>query len=190
MMKVLSILATVLSLSLSSGLMAKQQKKAEFYQYELPGLSGKPIKMADYGGKVVMLVNTASHCGFTKQYKDLQQIFESYQGQGLVVVGVPSDSFNQEFKDDKEVAKFCEMNYGVRFPMARILPVKGKDAHPLFQHLTANSPGDSKEIAWNFEKFLIDHKGKVRYHFGSRVSPSSSEVKQAISTLLKEAKPS
>lgn len=189
-MKILSIAAALLGITLSAAALS-EQKNAEFYQFELPGLSGKPIKMADYKGKVVMVVNTASHCGFTKQYKDLQKIYESYQEQGLIVVGVPSDSFNQEFKDDKEVAKFCEMNFGVRFPMARILPVKGKEAHPLFQHLTAQSPNKSKrEVRWNFEKFLIDHKGQVRYHFGSRVSPSSKKVTQAISTLLKESKAS
>ncbi|MFW7377562.1 MAG: glutathione peroxidase [Oligoflexus sp.] len=170
---------------------ANNKNSNSIYQFDLPGLKGQKISLANYQGKVILIANTASHCGYTKQYKGLQGLHETYQDKGMVVIGVPSNSFKQEFKEEKEVAKFCEMNYGVKFQMAKILPVKGNDAHPLFQFLTAQSSSVQKasrqDVSWNFEKFLIDRKGQVRYRFNSKVDPNSPEMKKAVQKLLSES---
>lgn len=179
------------SATMAFGQKAQNSKtSSEFYRFELPGLTGQSIAMKDFAGKVVLVSNTASHCGYTKQYKGLQKLHETYHDKGLVVIGVPSNSFKQEFKDEKEVANFCEMNYGVKFKMAKILAVKGPDAHPVFRYLTENSSvgkqAAAKEIQWNFEKFLVDRKGQVRYRFASKTEPGSPEFIQAVKKLLSE----
>jgi len=149
-------------------------------------LDGKAHSLAEFKGKTLLIVNTASHCGYTGQFKGLQSLYEQYKQKGLVILGFPSQSFGQEFEKSDEAAKFCQRNYGVKFPMASLVEVTGKNKHPLFQALLENYQGPDKgEIAWNFEKFLLDSDGKVVQRFRSSVEPDSSDLKSAIEKALK-----
>ena len=129
-------------------------------------------------GKPMVIVNTASHCGFTKQFGGLEKLHQKYKDQGLVVLGFPSNSFNQEEKSEEGTARVCYKNYGVTFPMFEHVDVKGKEAHPLFAYLAKQTEAPS----WNFNKYLIDD-GNVQ-HFGSRVAPEGSELEEAIGEAL------
>jgi glutathione peroxidase len=133
-----------------------------------------------YAGKPLLIVNTASHCGFTPQFKSLQALHEKYQARGLVVLGFPSNDFNQEAKDEAETAEVCYMNYGVKFPMFSPLSVKGASANPIFKELArqTEAPG------WNFNKYLVKADGTVVKHFDSKVTPESAELTQAIESVL------
>lgn len=137
-----------------------------------------------YAGKPLLLVNTASHCGFTPQFKGLQAVYEKYQEQGLVVIGFPSDDFNQEAKDEAETADVCYINYGVKFTMLTESPVKGDHANPIFKELAKQTAAP----AWNFNKYLVKPDGTVVQHFNSRVKPDSPEMTQAIEKMLADAK--
>jgi glutathione peroxidase len=134
-------------------------------------------------GKVALIVNTASDCGYTPQFKGLETLYKKYKDDGLVIIGFPSDSFNQERADAKETAEVCYINYGVTFPMLAASPVKGKDANPVFQHLNAAL----EEPKWNFNKYLVDRSGKPVKHFGSHTEPDDKELTAAIEGLLKPA---
>jgi glutathione peroxidase len=159
--------------------------QGSIFDLKYKGLGGGEKSFTDFKGKVLMVVNTASHCGYTKQYTALQKIYETYKDKGLVVVGFPSTSFNQEFKDDGEVAKFCKVNFGVTFPMAGIVEVKGQNQSPVFQFLTHSGPKETQgEVDWNFEKFLVNREGKVVARFRSSVDPSSKSVTDALSKML------
>ena len=133
-----------------------------------------------HAGKALLIVNTASHCGFTPQFKGLEALHEKYKDQGLVVIGFPSDDFNQEAKDDKETAEVCYINYGVKFTMLAVLSVKGANANPVFRELArqTQAPG------WNFNKYLVKPDGTVLNYFDSRVTPESPQLDQAIVALL------
>jgi glutathione peroxidase len=131
-------------------------------------------------GKPVLVVNTASHCGFTKQFKGLEAVHQKYQEQGLVVVGFASDDFNQEAKNEEEAADICFVNFGVTFTMMAPTSVKGDTANPLFKELAAQS----SEPKWNFNKYLLDKNGKLVEHFGSTDAPDSKKVMGAIETVL------
>ena len=135
----------------------------------------------EYAGKPLLIVNTASHCGFTPQFKGLEALYQKYRGRGLVVVGFPSDDFKQEAKDEAETADICYINYGVTFTMLAPSAVTGKDANPVFQELDRRT----QEPTWNFNKYLVDANGKVVQHFDSRVRPDSAELQQAIEKLLR-----
>ncbi|HEX4896286.1 MAG TPA: glutathione peroxidase [Solimonas sp.] len=140
-----------------------------------------------HGGKVVLVVNTASKCGFTPQYEGLEALYKTYQAQGLVVLGFPSDQFmNQEYSSDEEIAKFCKLNYGVSFPMYRKSDVKGDDANPLFRDLKA-ATGEAP--SWNFNKYLISRDGQRVQHFGSRVKPDDPAFVAAIRAELTRKAP-
>ena len=132
-----------------------------------------------HAGKPLLIVNTASHCGFTPQFKGLQALHEKYKDRGLVVIGFPSDDFHQEAKDAAETADVCYINYGVKFTMVSASSVKGKDANPIFQELARQT----KEPSWNFNKYLISPDGKVE-HFGSMTSPESKSIQKAIEAVL------
>lgn len=152
---------------------------------EMRRLLGKPENLCQtYGGKVMVIVNVASHCGFTPQYEGLEAIYRQYKDQGLVVLGFPSGDFmDQEFEDEAKIAKFCKTNFGVSFPMFGKTSVKGENASPLFRTLsekTGEAPG------WNFNKYLVGRDGKVITHFGSRSKPQDKEMRRAIEAALKK----
>ena len=134
-----------------------------------------------YAGRPLLIVNTASHCGFTPQFKGLESLHEQYKGRGLVVIGFPSDDFNQEAKDESETAQVCYVNYGVTFTMLSPLPVTGAAANPVFRELARQS----HEPTWNFNKYLVKPDGTVARYFDSEVTPDSLELTQAIERLLK-----
>lgn len=155
-----------------------QKLSKNFYDYTVDGLTGNSINFADFKGKKVLVVNTASECGYTKQYEDLQKLHETYKDR-LVVVGFPANNFGgQEPGSDAEIASFCQKNFGVTFPMASKVSVKGEDTAPLFQFLTQKSLNGVKdsEIKWNFTKFLLDENGKLIDSFPSKVKPTDEEI--------------
>ena len=138
-------------------------------QHTFPRLQDeKPQSLCQYSGKVVLVVNTASYCGFTPQYKGLEALHARYQGRGLVVLGFPSNDFKQEKSSNKEIADFCENTFGVKFPMFGASSVRGASANPLYKQLAA-ATGESP--SWNFNKYLIGRDGKVIGHWGSRTTP-------------------
>jgi glutathione peroxidase len=148
------------------------------YDFKVEGLEGGTIDLSHYKGKKILIVNTASKCGFTPQYKDLEQLYEQYKDK-LVVIGFPANNFmRQEPGTNAEIKEFCEKNYGVTFPMAAKISVKGDDIHPLFRYLNdeAAKIGINNPVKWNFTKFLIDEKGKLVAVFPSKVRPMSEEV--------------
>jgi glutathione peroxidase len=150
-------------------------------------IGGEENLCQTYGGQVVLVVNTASKCGFTPQYEGLEALYQARKPQGFVVLGFPSDQFlGQEFDDEQEIATFCKVNYGVSFPLFRKSDVKGKDANPLFKDLTEAT---GKQPAWNFNKYLIGRDGRVIAHFGSRVKPDAAELTRAVDAALAEPVP-
>lgn len=158
------------------------------YDIEVQGIDGKPLSMADYAGKVLLIVNTASRCGFTPQYKGLEALHEEYADKGLSVLGFPCNQFgNQEPGNEEEIAQFCSLNFDVKFPLFAKVDVNGKNAHPLFQTLAAEAPGllGSKSIKWNFTKFLVGRDGQVRERFAPSTDPDS--LRESIETLLAES---
>lgn len=150
--------------------------------YQTRTLSGQPTDLCQYQGKVVLVVNTASYCGFTSQYEGLQVLYDTYKDRGLVVLGVPSNDFGaQEPGSNEQVKDFCERTYKVKFPMLEKSIVVGKDANPLHRKL-AEATGQTPK--WNFTKYLIDRHGNPVSAHGSRVTPLSDELKQAVERLL------
>ena len=151
-----------------------------FHELTVTGIDGEPIRMADFQGKYVLCVNVASKCGFTPQYKGLQALYEKYQDK-LVIIGFPSNQFlMQEPGSEEEIATFCEINYGVTFPLTEKIKVKGGGQHPVYAWLTQkkyNGVSDAK-VSWNFNKFLISPEGKWLAHFPSKVEPMSEEITQ------------
>lgn len=150
------------------------------YAFTFDGLTGGSIPLAAYKGKVVLVVNTASKCGFTPQYEGLQKLYDARKAQDFVIVGVPSGDFaGQELETSKEIAEFCKLNYGVTFPMATKQHVVGKEAHPFYKW-ALSSFGPSTEPKWNFHKILIGKDGEVVAAFGSRTAPDGPEIAAAI----------
>lgn len=146
------------------------------FDFAATGIDGKPVDLADYRGKVLLIVNTASKCGFTPQYKGLQKLFEQYRERGLLVLGFPCDQFgHQEPGNETEINSFCEMNFGVSFPLFAKIDVNGKEAHPLFAHLKTAAPGllGSESVKWNFTKFLVDREGRVVSRYAPATSPET-----------------
>lgn len=146
------------------------------HEFSAERLAGGSQSMADYAGKILLIVNTASHCGFTPQYADLEALYQRYREQGLVVLGFPCNQFgSQEPGDAEEIASFCQKNYGVSFPMFAKIDVNGNDAHPLYQYLKKAAPGllGSEGIKWNFTKFLVDRQGAVIGRYAPATTPES-----------------
>lgn len=143
-----------------------------FYDFKFTTLDGQEVKMSDFKGKKILIVNTASKCGFTKQYKDLEELHKTF-GDKLAIIGFPANNFGQqEPGSNAQIQEFCEQNYGVDFLMAEKVDVKGDQISPLFKYLTAQENPDFKgEIKWNFEKFLIDENGKLVHRFRSATNP-------------------
>lgn len=148
-----------------------------------------PPELSPYVGKVVLVVNTASRCGFTPQYEGLEALYRKWKSMGFVVLGFPSNDFGfQEPGSNEEIKKFCIKNYQVSFPLFPKSTVFGKDKTPLYRYLTTNAQ-PAGEVSWNFEKFLVGKNGKVLARFGSRVKPESPEIEKAIRTALIESQP-
>jgi len=152
--------------------------------FTFKAIAGNTIDFNEYKGKVVVVVNVASRCGFTNQYKDLQKIWTNYKEKGLVVIGVPSDNFRQEPGSNKEIKDFCETTFGIDFPITEKLNVIGKNAHPFFLWAKQNY-GSSAVPKWNFHKIIIGKNGKVAETFASVTSPSSSKFISVIKEELK-----
>ena len=179
---------TILALILATFLISTSgdERMENIYKYELNSIDGKNISLEEFKGDVLLIVNTASECGFTHQYGGLQKLFEDYSSEGLKVLGFPANNFGgQEPGSDEEIAQFCELNFGVNFPLFSKVSVKGDDIHPLFEELinTAN-PDFTGEIRWNFEKFLIDRNGNLLRRFRSNVAPDSNELINAVKSAL------
>ena len=156
------------------------------HDFSATSIDGIERQLVDYKGKVILVVNTASQCGFTGQYKGLEELYRTYADRGLVVLGFPCDQFgNQEPGDEEEIATFCERNFGVTFPLFSKIDVNGKDAHPLYQWLRSEKGGMvGSKIRWNFTKFLIDPEGKVVQRYGSTTTPD--QIADDIEALLPE----
>ena len=154
-----------------------------FYDLNIESISGEIINFGDFKDKVVLVVNTASYCGFTKQYEDLQDLWDKYNKKGLIVLGVPSNSFNQEKKKNSEVKEFCEVNFNITFPLSAITEVKGNNAHELFKW-ARNNHGNSAVPKWNFHKILINKEGKIEDTFSSFTKPLSNKIVNKIESIL------
>lgn len=155
------------------------------YDIEVKTIKAEPRRLKDYAGKTMLVVNVASHCGFTPQYKGLEALYQQYKDRGLVVLGFPCDQFgNQEPGDEAEIAQFCSLTYDVTFPMFSKVEVNGDGAHPLFRTLKKEAPGllGTEAIKWNFTKFLIGPDGKVLKRYGPRDEPASiaADIEKAL----------
>jgi glutathione peroxidase len=181
------LVLAALSISFTCAFAGDDQKKGSVppvLNFKMKSLAGQDVDLSQYQGKVLLMVNTASKCGYTPQYKDLEAVYKKYHEKGLEVLGFPADNFgHQEPGSDQQIAEFCEKNFGVTFPMFSKVSVKGDDQVPLFKYLTTNA-ADTGEIKWNFEKFLISRDGKIVHRFRSKVNPSSDEVSKAIEAEL------
>lgn len=157
------------------------------YDFEAQTINGQTVKLADYRGKVLLIVNTASKCGFTPQFEGLEALWKQYAERGLVVLGFPCNQFGaQDPGSHGEIASFCQLNYGVSFPMMAKVDVNGADAHPLYQWLVQQAPGvlGTRAIKWNFTKFLLGRNGQVIKRYGSIDSPKAvaKDIERALST--------
>ncbi|MBN2145431.1 MAG: glutathione peroxidase [Candidatus Aureabacteria bacterium] len=167
----------------------KNTPPASVYEFSVKNINGKEVKLADYQGQVLLIVNVASRCGFTPQYEGLEKLFKKYGPDGLVILGFPANNFLwQEPGTDEEIKQFCSLKYKVTFPMFSKISVKGKDQHPLYQFLTSKktNPDFSGGITWNFNKFLMDRKGRIAARFGSTDAPDHPKIAAAIEKALKE----
>jgi glutathione peroxidase len=157
------------------------------YDFTLSSIDGQPVSLGSYKGKVLMLVNVASRCGFTPQYAALESVYEKYKDRGLVIVGIPANNFGaQEPGTNQEIKTFCTRTYNVKFPMMAKVSVKGSDTTPLYQYLTdhAANPSTGGEIKWNFTKFLFDRNGNLVARFEPDVTPDSAQVIAALEKAL------
>ena len=160
---------------------ANYEKK--FFDLKINSISGDTIELNNYRNKVILLVNTASYCGFTKQYSDLQILWDKYKDKGLIVLGVPSNSFNQEKKENEEVKEFCEVNFNISFPISSIVSVRGENAHEIYKWAEKNF-GKTAVPKWNFYKILINKKGEIESTYSSFTSPTSNKIINKIEELL------
>jgi len=181
MNKIVFIILTIFMFFFKSSVMANYDKV--FYDFKIEGVSGEIINLSDYKNKVILIVNTASYCGFTKQYDELQELWDLYKSKGLIVLGVPSNSFNQEKQSNSEVKEFCEVNFNINFPLTAITEVKGEKAHELFKWAKENH-GKSAIPKWNFHKILINKQGKVEDTFASFTKPMSKKIINKIEEIL------
>lgn len=155
------------------------------YDFSVTSIEGQTISLSTYKNKVLLIVNTASQCGFTPQYQGLQALYDRYASQGLVVLGFPCNQFGQQEPGSaSEIQSFCESRFGVTFPLFQKVDVNGKDAHPLFQYLTKAAPGlfGTETVKWNFTKFLVDRTGKVIERYASLAKPE--DLEKSIQKLL------
>ena len=179
--KLLIIIVLISMFNLKS-VFAKYDKV--FFDFKLKSISGDEINLSDYKGKTVLLVNVASRCGFTKQYDDLQKIWDTYKNKGLVVIGMPSNQFgSQEPGTNEEIKEFCEVNFNITFPMTTKVNVKGDNAHEIYKWALKNH-GKSTIPKWNFHKILINKQGKIEDTFSSLTKPLSKKIQDKIKKIL------
>ncbi len=156
------------------------------HAFEVRNITGETVPLSSFAGNVLVIVNTASKCGFTRQYAGLVELQEIYADKGVTVIGFPSGNFGgQELASDEEIAEFCDATFGVNFPLMTKTHVRGDDQHPLFTYLTsADNPDFTGGIRWNFEKFIVDQHGVLRRRFRSRTAPDAPAFREAIHQLL------
>jgi glutathione peroxidase len=195
MLKILSVLALFTAFvgiaCLGDSSPTASAKAKSVLDFKMKDIDGKEVALKKYKGDVLLIVNTASKCGYTPQYEGLQKIYDQYKSQGFDVLGFPANNFgNQESGTEAEIKEFCESKYKVTFPMFAKISVKGDDQHPLYNFLTAKetNPNFAGDISWNFNKFLVDRKGNVVARFSSKDTPESETVKTAIEKYLKDKK--
>ncbi|HUR55897.1 MAG TPA: glutathione peroxidase [Gemmataceae bacterium] len=166
---------------------AEDKKVTSALEFQMKDIDGKEVDLSKYKGKVVLFVNVASMCGFTKQYEGMQALYSKFEKDGFVLIGVPSNDFGEQEKGtDAQIKEFCTTNYKVTFPMLAKVAVKGDAQVPLYKHLTSKetNPKHGGEVAWNFEKFLINRKGEVVGRYKSGIEPMSDELIKAVKTEL------
>ncbi len=185
------VTATIFAVSYDSGsesvVKSKTPKAKSIYDFDAMDIEGNEGNLGKYKNKVVMIVNTASQCGYTPQYEGLQAIYDKYKDRGFVILGFPTNDFgSQEPGSNEEIKEFCTLKYKVTFPMFAKITVKGEDQHPLYKYLTNKElfPETGGEITWNFNKFLADHNGSVIKRFTSKDTPQSDSVVGAIEAAL------
>jgi glutathione peroxidase len=162
-------------------------KEKSVYDFTMKDIDGKDVKLDTYKGKVALLVNTASKCGYTPQYEGLEKIYEKYKDQGFVILGFPANNFGgQEPGTNAEIKEFCTLKYKTSFPMFAKISVKGEDQHPLYKYLTSaeTDPNFAGDIKWNFNKFLVDKNGNIIARFDSKDTPESETVTKAVENAL------
>ena len=160
---------------------AKYEKN--FFDLQIKSITGEIIDFKNYKDNVVLIVNTASNCGFTKQYEELQELWDLYKSKGLIVLGIPSNSFNQEKTKNSEIKEFCEINFSIDFPLSTITNVKGNNAHEIFKWAKKNH-GKSSIPKWNFHKILINKKGEIEETYTSFTKPMSKKIIDRIEKIL------
>jgi len=181
----------ILALILAAGLVQLACARAATPILDIPlkDINDKDTSLSSYKGKVILLVNVASHCGFTPQYKGLEAIYEKYKDQGLIVVGVPCNDFGaQEPGTPEEIKSFCESNYHVTFPLLAKVHVNGPEAHPLYAALTGGDSPFPGPISWNFNKFVIGRDGKIVKRFDSKAKPESEDLRKVVEAALAAGK--
>ncbi|MEI7973871.1 MAG: glutathione peroxidase, partial [Bdellovibrio sp.] len=163
---------------------SKNPAVSKFFQLQLRGLDGKKVAMQEFQGKLLLIVNTASSCGFTPQMKDLVELQKKYKKRGLQVLGFPSNDFHQEEGSAQEIQNYAEKEFKVNFPLFEKASVRGPQAQPLFRYLTEQTSSFPKEVLWNFEKFLVSPSGQVLARYRSAFSPSNQELQAKIEEFL------
>ena len=181
MKKLIIIGLTIMIFFFKNIAMANYEKV--FYDFQIESINGEIINFKEYENKVILLVNTASYCGFTRQYDDLQKLWDQFKTKGLIVLGIPSNSFNQEKKNNSEVKEFCEVNFNINFPLTKITEVKGANSHELFKW-AKETYGKSAIPKWNFHKILVNKEGKIEDTFNSFTKPTSQKIINKIESIL------
>lgn len=182
-MKYFTFIITLFILTMENLQAQNSTDNQTIYQFTVEDINGKPFALADLKGKKVMIVNTASKCGLTPQYKELEALYQQYKDRDFIIIGFPANNFlGQEPGSNEQIASFCSINYGVTFPMMSKISVKGKNMHPLYQFLTQKSKNgvEDSKVKWNFQKYLIGRDGKLEKVIDPKTLPSSDEVKQWI----------
>ena len=182
-MKYFTFIITLFTLTMENLQAQNNADNQTIYQFTVEDINGKPFALADLKGKKVMIVNTASKCGLTPQYKELEALYKQYKDKDFIIIGFPANNFlGQEPGSNEQIASFCSINYGVTFPMMSKISVKGKNMHPLYQFLTQKSKNgvEDSKVKWNFQKYLIGRDGKLEKVIDPKTLPSSDEVKQWI----------
>ena len=181
MRKVIFLLSIIVMFFFKTSATANYEKK--IYDFSIESITGDTINFKDYKNKVILVVNTASYCGFTKQYDELQELRDLYNEKGLIVLGVPSNSFNQEKNKNADIKEFCEVNFNINFPLSTITDVKGENAHEIFKW-AKNNYGKNAVPKWNFHKILINKEGKVEDTFTSFTKPLSKKIIDSLENTL------